>query len=211
MRSPRDTIVDAAKVNEKLRHMFMLWKFEYSAGRNLDELRTDFEKLLTMWVPKMDRFSLLTELLDLAALARAFGLHALCDPLHVEGAIDFDGVDRIPVIQWLVGDPQALPLTDHTNLEWPEAAANLNALALQAIDAPENASAALETYVTNNWYDNCNEEPWFNSHDYFGNGPERYFGYWCFHAAAIASACGVNDSALEGHKYYPHDLAHYLD
>jgi|GEM_PF-5639929 len=34
---------------------------------------------------------------------------------------------------------------------------------------------------------------------------------WRRAAAAIAQMFGIDDSSLEGHKYYPYDIAHYLD
>lgn len=49
------------------------------------------------------------------------------------------------------------------------------------------------------------------------SGPDRkgeywgYTGYWCWEAAAIAKILHIDDSGLEGHEYYPYDLAHYFD
>lgn len=40
---------------------------------------------------------------------------------------------------------------------------------------------------------------------------DAYDGYWCWPAAAVALRCGVDDSGLEGHEYYPYDVAHFLD
>lgn len=78
-------------------------------------------------------------------------------------------------------------------------------LALAEGDA-EAASAILYKFVNEEWFQNTyNSGRRVITHtgDKIG-----HVGYWCYEAAAYAKALKIDDSRLEGHKYYPWDLAH---
>ena len=68
------------------------------------------------------------------------------------------------------------------------------------------ASERLTKYVESEWYRGRSGAPWYGLDK---RSPELHVGYWAYEAAAIAKVCGIDDSALEGHKYYPWDLAHH--
>ncbi len=72
-------------------------------------------------------------------------------------------------------------------------------------DGKEAASQALNQFVRKKWYPAKRGYSWWGSH----KRPFMYVGYWAFDAAAAAVTYGLDDSALEGHKYYPWDLAEY--
>ena len=40
---------------------------------------------------------------------------------------------------------------------------------------------------------------------------DLYFGYWAVEAAAVARRLGMDDAPLKRSRYYPYDLAHFLD
>jgi len=76
------------------------------------------------------------------------------------------------------------------------------------IDHPDRGADAIETHVRKHWYNSWRAQGNWGTHHGNCNG---YIGYWAFDIAAIAHKNQVDDSALKDHKYYPYDLAHYLD
>ena len=70
----------------------------------------------------------------------------------------------------------------------------------------EAASERFVKYVQSEWYRGHRSAAFFDRHKH---SPTAHAGYWAYEAAAIAKVCGIDDSALEGHKHYPWDLAHH--
>ncbi|MDR1450609.1 MAG: DUF1911 domain-containing protein [Propionibacteriaceae bacterium] len=66
----------------------------------------------------------------------------------------------------------------------------------------------LGEYVKRYWYNTKRAEYWWGSHK---GGSIRYFGYWAWEIAATVRAYHLDDSTFSDCKYYPTDLAHYLD
>ena len=66
----------------------------------------------------------------------------------------------------------------------------------------------LAQYLKRNWYSSSKGNYWWNYHKKL---PNSYFGYWAFDIAAAVRAYGLDDSSFADHKYYPKELAHYLD
>lgn len=185
------------------------WQFDYSAGRPLDELAAEFEDILVSWMSFIDSSRLELSLPDISALAQLFGLEETCAEFWPGGRIDFGWARRTLTAQWLLGDPHAL--TDSSYVAEPkDKKGTLRALIESAEANSVTASGDLEAYVRQHWYRSNRGAPWWGSHNRNGE-PVGYIGYWCFQAAAVARICGVDDSALKEHKYYPYDLAHYLD
>ena len=60
------------------------------------------------------------------------------------------------------------------------------------------------------WYATSSDQYWRGFHKEKGR-TDLYFGYWAVEFAAIARRLDIDDSALEGEKYYPYELAHWLD
>ncbi len=36
--------------------------------------------------------------------------------------------------------------------------------------------------------------------------PSAYIGYWCFEAAGVVAALGIDDASFSSHPHYPKDL-----
>jgi len=67
----------------------------------------------------------------------------------------------------------------------------------------------LAAYLEDRWYDANSEEDWWGLHE--RQGGLKYRGYWAWEIAATARVYGLDDTALCSCRYYPVDLAHYLD
>jgi len=183
-----------------------------SAGIGLDLLRDDLAEILAEWMPSISLASLFGFAAELGALPHLLNLTELVKPLDPDtGVLEWE--DRYRLVCWLLGVEGAL---DGDNFYDPpkggvdEKALNLARLAV--VD-PEAAQPALVKFVRQDWYRGHKGQSWWGMHQYNNDKTpfEGFGGYWCWEAAAIARICGVDDSALEGHKYYPYDLAHYLD
>lgn len=70
------------------------------------------------------------------------------------------------------------------------------------------ASEMLVEFVVKHWGNVIKKEPWAGTHH---DVTLPYAGYWAYGPAAVAQMFGLDDAALERHRYYPYDLAHYLD
>ena len=77
-------------------------------------------------------------------------------------------------------------------------------------DAPEEERPAVLGQRLSLWYNAMRGEAWWGNH----KDPIRscrYEGYWALELAATARVLRIDDSALEGKRYYPYELAHWLD
>ncbi len=84
---------------------------------------------------------------------------------------------------------------------------------LKAIDAPEEAQAALLKVFVDHWYAELarkgkDELWWYIYGDPVKHPLEKgsYFGRWCIEAVAVVKAFGLDDSLCLGHEHYPGDL-----
>ena len=98
----------------------------------------------------------------------------------------------------------------HPNVDDPRTAVNDyfvgRARTAVASGDEEAASKILYTFVNKEWFQqtyNSGRRPITHKGDKIG-----HVGYWCYEGAAFAKVLGIDDSRLEGHKYYPWDLAH---
>jgi hypothetical protein len=66
----------------------------------------------------------------------------------------------------------------------------------------------LAGYLRRGWYNSWRGEPWWGNHTH---GGVKYFGYWAWEVAATAKVYGLDDTALCASRYYPADMAHFLD
>ena len=58
------------------------------------------------------------------------------------------------------------------------------------------------------WYQRHQGSYWWGFHR---RDAPLYFGYWAVEAAAVARRLGMDDAPLRKSRYYPYDLAHFLD
>lgn len=78
-----------------------------------------------------------------------------------------------------------------------------------SIDATADKQQANLSKFLKNWYPQMKRTYWHDCH----NGPDGggYFGYWCFEAAGVVKAFGIDDSSFRDMPYYPKDLVHWRD
>jgi hypothetical protein len=84
---------------------------------------------------------------------------------------------------------------------------------LKAIDAPQEAQAALLKDFVEHWYAELARKGkaelwWYIYGDPVKHPLEKgsYFGRWCIEAVAATKAFGLDDSLCLGHEHYPGDL-----
>ena len=77
-------------------------------------------------------------------------------------------------------------------------------------DAPEGERPAEMARRLSRWYSSMRGDYWWGFHKKVDRD-DLYFGYWALEYAALARRLRIDDSALEGKRYYPYELAHWLD
>lgn len=75
----------------------------------------------------------------------------------------------------------------------------------QASGDEVTAAKLVYDYVEKQWLPNHEEAFELTNHE-----KPSFIGYWAYEAAAVARVAGIDDSSLNGHRYYPYDLAHHL-
>jgi len=186
---------------------YLLWS-DYSAGRDLDEIRDEFASLIGEWSTDISVGDTTALSVAVGVWIRAFGLDE-----HLETWLAAHQAEPHPGLrfdEWVLGNEKAL---DDPELDDGFKQDQKNTAMAREIEAdPENGADLLAGWVRTRWYrDNANA-PWWNSHnDETVDTRGAYRGYWCWPAAAISMITGVDDSQLKGAKYYPYDLVHYLD
>jgi hypothetical protein len=77
-----------------------------------------------------------------------------------------------------------------------------------AIDEPDKADRDRQMLrFLKAWYPGMRKAYWHDCHK--GKDGGGYFGYWCFEAAGVTRAFGLDDTAWREDPYYPKDLAAY--
>jgi hypothetical protein len=77
-----------------------------------------------------------------------------------------------------------------------------------AIEDNAGKQAFIAHYLKKSWYNSNRAEGWWGSHT---GGAIRYDGYWAWEIAGLVKAYGLDDSSFRDYKYYPGDMARYLD
>ena len=75
----------------------------------------------------------------------------------------------------------------------------------------KNDKAKLMHYLETEWYSNCKDYGWYDSHKLRRRSQNIYFGYWCFEAGAIVKKLNWKDTEFAKQQYYPYDLVHYKE
>lgn len=75
----------------------------------------------------------------------------------------------------------------------------------------KNDKAKFIHYLEKEWYSNCKDYGWYDSHKLRRRSQNIYFGYWCFEAGAIVKRLNWDDTDIAGQQYYPYDLVHYKE
>ncbi len=80
-------------------------------------------------------------------------------------------------------------------------------LLYDALNASADQQSVLVQQFLKDWYKGIKVVGWHNSHK--GPGGGGFFGYWCWEAAGVAHAFGIDDSSFHDMPYYPKDLADF--
>ena len=80
---------------------------------------------------------------------------------------------------------------------------------LQAIPDKEGKQDFIAAYLKRNWYNSWRSEYWWGYHTRYSG--VSYFGYWAWEFGGLVKAWGLDDSSFRTNRYYPADMAHYLD
>ena len=185
----------------------------YSLGVPIEELRGDFARAVEhapyqQWT-RQQTVSRFVEFFWLASWARLLDDTASQQRLRRETAAIGHNDSLLDAV--LSDDPPAALSTETRRSVAPEkkyAGLVEAAVLAQGGDGP-GAAERFRRYVSAEWYRSFQSADWWGNHKRLNDLDTcSYKGYWAYEAAAVAHAFGIDDSALEGHKYYPWDLAH---
>ena len=191
-----------------------LWMAKYSRGYPLEELRNDFPAIVKDWeylrqVDTTDRFpnslkdSLDNYVTSLWLLSQAHLVRVEQSVfLRLLACIGHEGQDLLfeRLVAAIVPGIGRKPAEQ---LLYPKAYQPL----YEALDAAPAAQPALLRQFLKHWYKRMSKAGWHDGH----KGPKGggYFGYWCWEAAGVAGAFGIDDSSFRDMPYYPKDLADF--
>ena len=172
----------------------------YSAGHSVAELIPIFKQYLVA-----------------SSELKSPGLSDVVYPLCFAILLGLSGEDRKLLEETLLKDsgcePFAVFLSDSLQLEHRMVDGNETIWKfyqqVRVIPTTEGKEEFLANYLRRSWYNSNKGEAWWGYHTRFGGA--KYFGYWAWEIAATARVYGLDDTLLCESRYYPADLAHYLD
>lgn len=169
---------------------------KYSKGDELDELEKEYFELVSEWeeVWNPQYYNKNLQMISLGVLFGAKNEFAR----KVKMMLEKSGID-----DWLL-DYMLNSLVENQTEPKKEMLFPKTFASLQKVVSQENKIQLLETYLTNDWY---NED--CGCYEAHKSNQNIYYGYWSFEAGAIAKILNINDSSLQNTPYYPYDLVHY--
>jgi hypothetical protein len=196
------------------KHHHNLFVAEYSRGYPLPELRVAFSEIITSWeqLKVLDKDNLFAGAFktDIDNYVRALWLLSQAYLLGVEqsvlmrtlACIGNEGQDLLfeRVATRLVSNVVREPAK---KLLYPKAYQPL----YDALDAPIGQQAALVQQFLKHWYKRMRNTGWHDAHKAPKGG--GFVGYWCWEAAGVAHAFGIDDSSFRELPYYPKDMADF--
>lgn len=173
----------------------------YSAGADLERLRSDFDEILDefprFWTKTSSYINLVwmmsiaimfdverEKFSRLSALPEQYGRH--------DALLDFFSSYKLRGV---------ISLNNH-HFSCPVPYAALE----EVIENDRDRPGLLKSYVDHKWY---------HGHKKFGitethkSKEKVYSGYWSFESGALAKILNIDDSGLKESAYYPYDLAHF--
>ncbi|WP_197076871.1 PoNi-like cognate immunity protein [Hymenobacter terrenus] len=195
-------------------HRLFLLISRYSRGYPLEGMQADFLTVLSAWEQQRitdkegrypDDFRM-----DISSYTQAMWLVALAQLLHTAptgisrllACIQNEGKDVLfeRLVARMVPDVMRKPAK---KLLYPKAYQPL----YDALDASADEQSTLMQQFLKNWYKRMSSADWYDAH----KGPEGggFDGYWCWEAAGVAHAFGIDDSSFRDLPYYPKDLADF--
>ena len=187
---------------------------EYSRGYSFQQLRSEFPKIIEAWeqLQRIDVKGTYSNSFtgDVEDYITSLWLITQGQLLGVEPAvlrrtvacIGNEGQDLLfeRLVARLLPDVQRKPAK---KLLYPKAYQSL----YDCLDAAADQQMALVQQFLANWYKRMNRTDWHDAHKAPNGG--GFFGYWCWEAAGVAVAFGIDDARFRNLPYYPKDLADF--
>ena len=187
---------------------------EYSRGYPLNQLRTDFPAIIDAWerlraidvesaYPSAfkDNIDYYVQGLGLLSQAYLLGMDQAV-LLRLVACIGNEGQDLL--FERLVA--QLLPelvRKPAKKLLYPKAYQPV----YDALEASTDEQVVLMQQFLKEWYKRMRSASWYDAHK--GRDGGGFVGYWCWEAAGIALAFGIDDSSFRELPYYPKDMADF--
>ncbi|WP_046246014.1 PoNi-like cognate immunity protein [Hymenobacter terrenus] len=196
------------------KHHHNLFVAEYSRGYPLAELQGAFSETVTSWeqLKAFDRDNVFAGIFktDIDNYVRALWLLSQAYLLGIEpsvvmrllACIGNEGEDLLfeRLVTAIVPELLRKPAK---KLLYPKPYQAL----YDALDAPSEQRATLIQEFLKQWYKRMNNTGWHDAHKAPKGG--GFVGYWCWEAAGVAHAFGIDDSSFRDLPYYPKDLADF--
>ena len=207
------TDVAAVYFNVFQQRLFLLIS-HYSRGYPLEELKGDYLQIIDAWQRQRSadkEHAYAGDFAnDISSYVQALWLLSLGYLLHVGqedinrliNCVRNEGEDALFERLVLVRS-SAAKRKPATKLLYPKAYQTL----YDALVAPPEQRESLMQQFLQHWYKRMNKTGWHDAH----KGPEGggFDGYWCWEAAGVAYAFGIDDATFRNLPYYPKDLAEY--
>jgi hypothetical protein len=186
----------------------------YSRGYPLESLQKSYLLLLDDWekqrVADAENVYAGDFQNDISTYVQAIWLLSLAYLLHVNqvniarllACVRNEGQDLL-FERLVAARPNGTARKPARKLLYPKAYQSL----YDALDAPVEQQAVLMQEFLKNWYKRMSNTGWHNAH--LGPDGGSFDGYWCWEAAGVAYAFGIDDSRFRELPYYPKDLADY--
>ncbi|HEX8329679.1 MAG TPA: PoNe immunity protein domain-containing protein [Hymenobacter sp.] len=210
-----DTYTDQAGAKfDVLRDCLSLLYARYSRGYPITSLKSDFMHVLEAWeaLRDADVDDVYTNSFknDLTNYVESVGLLSLSVLLQFDSSVIYrllvcirnEGQDLLfeRFVARVLGPQQRKPAK---KLLYPKVYQAL----YDASEAPAKEQPELIHQFLAHWYKRIKNVGWHDAH----KGPKGggFKGYWCWEAAGVALAFGIDDSSFRDLPYYPKDLADF--
>ncbi|MCU0451622.1 MAG: PoNi-like cognate immunity protein [Bernardetiaceae bacterium] len=184
---------------------------KYSSGSSIEGLVPDFLEIIETWetLGKVDTDNAYQNAFkkEFADYFKSLWLLSQGHLLGVGAAwlerllrcIGNEGEDRL--FEALARQTTGAERRSATKLLYPKQYQPLLDVAL----APAGERPSLMRQFLSGWYPSMKKAGWHGLHK---NGPDGgFYGYWCWEAAGVALAFGIDDESFRDLPYYPKDLA----
>ena len=182
--------------------MFSIFKAKFSAGFDLEEIKTDFTQLVRdmpqYWHPLYGYM----DILDRLSIAVMYDIDIELWDILVQLVDDNDLGD------WLV---YFLIASKNEGIQYEKYELKVKKpykILMDFIRGNTNDAAILMKYLKDVWYKSNSDVGWYDSHKHWDN---LYCGYWSWECGAIVKLLKVDDAELQHLPFYPYDLVHYKD
>ena len=174
----------------------------YSRGDAIDSIGNSFSAFLDDWLsaPVSDSCVDVIRVCSLASLLGTGRSGATLIEQHVRSS---DGASWDWLFGFILGLESAPP--DRAPSAWKMYRPLTDVV---YADGRESRQRAMKRYLRY-WYQR-HQCCWWWGYDK-KTDVDLYFGYWAVEAAAVARRLGMDDAPLRKSRYYPYDLAHFLD